>query len=104
MSLAKGLQSLGFVHTTDFTLEDYADGKGVVITWLSQKPQPTMDEINAASDAFKAEHTSNKYKRDRAEAYASLQDQLDMQYWDAVNGTTLWQDHIAKIKSDIPKE
>ena len=28
---------------------------------------------------------------------------LDMQYWDKVNGTTNWEDAIAKTKSDIPK-
>lgn len=36
--------------------------------------------------------------------YGSIGEQLDMQYWDAVNGTTLWQEHIAKVKSDVPKE
>ena len=34
---------------------------------------------------------------------ASIQDQLDMQYWDNVNGTTTWKDHIAQVKSDNPK-
>ena len=43
------------------------------------------------------------YIRARQEAYGSVQDQLDMQYWDAVNGTTTWKDHIAKVKSDNPK-
>ena len=43
------------------------------------------------------------YIRDRQEAYGSIGDQLDMQYWDAVNGTTTWKDHIAKVKSDNPK-
>ena len=28
---------------------------------------------------------------------------LDMQYWDKVNGTTNWQDAIAKVKADTPK-
>jgi len=36
-------------------------------------------------------------------AYGSIADQLDMQYWDNVNGTTTWKDHIAKVKSDNPK-
>jgi hypothetical protein len=27
-----------------------------------------------------------------------------MQYWDKINGTTTWQDAIAKVKTDIPKE
>ena len=39
----------------------------------------------------------------RQNAYASIQDQLDMQYWDSVNGTTTWKDHIAKVKADNPK-
>ena len=39
----------------------------------------------------------------RKNAYASIADQLDMQYWDNVNGTTTWKDHIAKVKSDNPK-
>ena len=32
-----------------------------------------------------------------------FQEQLDMQYWDNVNSTTTWKDHIAKVKSDNPK-
>ena len=43
------------------------------------------------------------YIQARQEAYGSIGDQLDMQYKDAVNGTTTWKDHIAKVKSDNPK-
>ena len=43
------------------------------------------------------------YIQARQEAYGSIADQLDMQYWDAVNGTTTWKDHIATVKSDNPK-
>ena len=43
------------------------------------------------------------YIQARQEAYGSIADQLDMQYWDAVNGTTVWADHIAQVKSDNPK-
>ena len=39
----------------------------------------------------------------RQAAYPSTGDQLDMQYWDAVNGTTTWKDAVAKVKSDNPK-
>ena len=35
--------------------------------------------------------------------YASIGDQLDMQYKDAVNGTTTWKDHIAAVKAKYPK-
>ena len=43
------------------------------------------------------------YVQARQEAYGSIGDQLDMQYKDAVNGTTTWKDHIATVKSDNPK-
>ena len=39
----------------------------------------------------------------RVLAYGSTGSQLDMQYWDSVNGTTSWADHIAQVKSDNPK-
>ena len=45
----------------------------------------------------------NGYKTARQISYGSVQDQLDMQYWDSVNSTTTWADHIAKVKSDNPK-
>jgi len=44
------------------------------------------------------------YQDKRIQAYGRIGDQLDMQYKDLVNGTTVWKDHIAKVKSDIPKE
>ena len=43
------------------------------------------------------------YIQARQEGYGSIADQLDMQYWDAVNGTTTWQDHVAQVKTDNPK-
>jgi len=65
----------------------------------------SIDEtaITAELTRLQAEYDSNQYQRDRAIAYPSLQDQADMQYWDAVNGTTTWQDAIAKVKADYPK-
>ena len=50
-----------------------------------------------------AEYDANQYQRDRATAYLTIQEQLDMQYWDNVNGTTNWQTAIAKVKADNPK-
>jgi len=31
-----------------------------------------------------------------------IEDQLDMMYWDQVNGTTVWKDTITKIKEEFP--
>jgi hypothetical protein len=43
------------------------------------------------------------YQLQRASEYPRIQEQLDMQYWDAVNGTTNWKDLIASIKDKYPK-
>jgi|TARA_B100000073_G_scaffold299812_1_gene265878 hypothetical protein len=51
----------------------------------------------------KWDEQENGYKSARQEAYGSIADQLDMQYWDAVNGTTTWKDHITQVKTDNPK-
>ena len=65
----------------------------------------TVDAVKvaAARKALDDAAAAVKYKSDRAAAYASIGDQLDMQYWDAVNGTTTWKDHVAKVKADHPK-
>jgi len=78
--------------------------------------------LNKSVDGVISELTDEEYEQlitDRAEsrfdvqengwiearlnAYGSWQEQLDMQYWDSVNGTTTWKDHIAQVKSDNPK-
>ena len=38
----------------------------------------------------------------RRAAYGDLGSQLDMQYWDNVNGTTTWKDHVAAVKTANP--
>jgi hypothetical protein len=43
------------------------------------------------------------YIEARQRQYKPITEQLDMQYWDSVNDTTTWADHIAKVKSDNPK-
>ena len=35
--------------------------------------------------------------------YAPMEEQLDMQFKDKLNGTTTWEDHVAYVKSLIPK-
>jgi len=66
------------------------------ITWHDDNP------TNITKDQIKAKINETQYQRDRI--YPSWQEQMDMQYWDKVNGTSTWQDAIAKVKSDNPKE
>ena len=39
----------------------------------------------------------------RQQEYPSREEQLDMMYWDKVNGTTVWEDTIQAIKDKYPK-
>ena len=52
---------------------------------------------------LKTAYDKLEYQRKRAAAYPTIQEQLDMQYWDKVNDTTTWKDAVAKVKSDNPK-
>ena len=73
------------------------------INWLNGTTPIPVADIEAKMTELQAEYDANQYQRDRATAYPSIQEQLDMQYWDKVNGTTNWEDAIAKVKSDNPK-
>ena len=63
----------------------------------------TQSLVDAEVARLQADHDSKAYARARAEAYASIGDQLDMQYHDKVNGTTTWKDAIKVIKDKYPK-
>ena len=71
------------------------------ITWENGTTPIPVADIEAKMTELQAEYDANQYQRDRV--YPSIQEQLDMQYWDKVNGTTNWEDAIAKVKADNPK-
>jgi len=73
------------------------------ITWHNGTTPISVSDIKAKMVEVQAEYDANQYQRDRATAYPTIQEQLDMQYWDNVNGTTNWEDAIAKVKADNPK-
>ena len=74
------------------------------ITWNEDTTPIAINDIQAKQVELKAEFNAKQYQRDREMVYPTIQEQLDMQYWDNVNGTTTWKDAIAKVKSDNPKE
>lgn len=43
------------------------------------------------------------YAEKRAAEYPPLAEQLDMLYWDRVNGTNVWAETVASIKAKYPK-
>ena len=75
------------------------------LNWLevNEQTQPTQEAIDAKIAELQADYDAKQYQRDRAVAYPSIQDQLDMQFHDAVNGTTTWNDAIQAVKDAHPK-
>jgi len=73
------------------------------ITWHNGTTPIPANEILVKQQELIAEYNSNQYQRDRAKDYPSLADQLDMQYWDKINGTNKWQQAINAVKQKYPK-
>ena len=74
------------------------------IIWAhATKTKPTESVLTAKVKELQDAYDSIEYQRKRDEAYPDWKTQMDMQYWDSVNGTTTWKDAIAKVKSDNPK-
>jgi hypothetical protein len=71
------------------------------ITWTDGTTPIPKADIEAKMVEVQADYDAKQYQRDRV--YPSIGEQLDMQYWDSVNGTTTWKDAVAKVKLDNPK-
>jgi hypothetical protein len=73
------------------------------IEWHNGTTPIPANEILAKQQELITEYNSNQYQRDRAKEYPSIQEQLDMQYWDKVNNTNNWQTKVNEIKVKYPK-
>jgi len=73
------------------------------ITWHNGTTPIPANKILAKQQELITEYNSNQYQRDRAKNYPSIQEQLDMQYWDKINGTNKWQQAINAVKQKYPK-
>ena len=71
------------------------------IEWLNGTTPISVADIQARQTLME---TRDAHIAQRRNAYPSIQEQLDMQFKDLLNGTTTWKDAIAKVKSDNPKE
>ena len=60
-----------------------------------------MKEVDAGTSEIidTAMDHVDTYVDTRKRAYGNIGDQLDMQYHDAVDGTTTWKDHVAAVKA-----
>ena len=73
------------------------------LVWHNGTTPIPANEILAKQRILQLEYEGGKYQRDRAKAYPSIEEQLDMQYWDKVNGTDTWEQAINAVKLEYPK-
>ena len=89
------------VSIDDGTVAFDKDGKSVTLDASKVTAARTALDAAAAAVLYKTQRTGEAGTTDTI--YASVGDQLDMQYKDAVNGTTTWKDHVAAVKAKYPK-
>ena len=73
------------------------------IHWDDEREQPTRSDIEAKIKELQADYDAQEYARNRSSEYPTWQEQMDMQYHDAKNGTNTWQETIAAVKTKYPK-
>ena len=93
----------------DWHVERYTDEEKTQLESVTEMVTCGADIDNPAKVMSEVDNSvtpeeSPPYEVLRKQAYPSIEEQLDMQYWDSVNGTNTWKDAIAKVKKDISKE
>ena len=78
-----------------------ASGNAISIDESKVAEARTILDAEATAVLYRKQRTGQAGTTDTI--YASIGDQLDMQYKDAVNGTTIWKDHVAAVKAKYPK-
>ena len=71
---------------------------------VNSDPIPSEDEINTEIIRLQAEYDAQEYARNRAAAYPSTGDQLDMMYKDTKNSTTTHAAAVEAVKTKWPKD
>ena len=73
------------------------------ISLFKPGPMPTQVEIDGYIVEYEAHLKATEYMKKRKIEYPSIEDQLDMIFWDKKNGTIEWEDSIQVIKNKYPK-
>jgi hypothetical protein len=100
--LKRMFTKLDAVLSLDPTIQA-AEDNGTLIWVNPTTPTFTDAQILQEIVRLNAEWEATEYQRLRAKEYPSIQDQLDMQYHDSLNGTTTWQDAVDAVKIKYPK-
>ena len=88
---------------TKVSLQNDGDGDYIKTFTYDGLAKPTDEQLASYETEGNTVETNVRIDATRQIQFLSWQEQLDMQYHDAVNGTTTWKDAIAKVKADNPK-
>ena len=79
-----------------------SDYKG--LEWLDEEQsQPGQVEVQEEMERLTLLKAQLQYRRERKSEYLPIDEQLDLLYWDDINDTTNWSDHVADVKAKYPK-
>jgi len=92
------------VNFRDYEIEYHAETNSFsIVKWNLPDPQPTQAQLDAVTTQAQALEIQANAVANRISEYGTIAEQLDMMYWDSINGTTSWKDHIAQVKLNNPK-
>ena len=86
---------------TEFSITK--DGMSIPLDPANRHYQQFLQDVIDGAEVIGEDVVEPSYAELRAAEYPDMATQLDMQYWDNVNGTTTWQDTIDAIKAKYPK-
>jgi len=96
----QALLHLGF-EDRDFILQNDNDERGTFVgAWLSDIPQPTQAQIEAAHAEWEAEHAATQYKRDRAAEYPSIEE-LAVALAELQEGRSEMWDEVTQKRTEV---
>lgn len=84
-------------------LERIVIGDNATLSGYETMPEEMGYDGNWYLEGYAPVRPQPSYAELRAAEYPPVPEQLDMLYWDKVNGTFNWQNEIARIKVKHPK-
>lgn len=100
-------KTISVLHPTPTTQEEFETNcRGLIDdAWVYGEAGlgVTFNQVKVKATELEETYNAQEYARNRSAEYPTMQEQLDMQYWDSINGTTTWQDAINAVKVKYPK-
>jgi hypothetical protein len=95
--------AIGLILDVPVLYRNASSYETLVATWEDRRPIPTEAAILAKESEVQATIDLEVVHRERRDAYGNIGAELDMLYWDQVNDTTTFKDHVAAVKAAHPK-